>query len=412
MMSRLLLIAFFGLAHLAQAAPVPETPGLLPTSHARALLEQDPSVAAARAGIEVARQEVGILESSPYEWTAKLSSQRRTVTDGPAYQEWSAGIERPLRLPGKADADRNIGEATMKEAVARHGDALHEAARDLLSLWLEWLGAERGRELAGANRQAAQESFSAVEKRLRAGDASKLDTTLAQADLAEQQRVDNDAKTRAAVAWARLYARFPSIDPQFKVLPASLPIRENAAFWRERILSESDEFKTAQAQLQRAQAQAERARADKLPDPTVGIYSASEIGGRERITGLTVSMPIPGGQRDRRSARALHSVEVLRQHVELTKRQLEADIASAVATTEGAYISLQLSETGASAMQDNTRLMQRAYALGEADLQALLLARRQATAATQNALTARIAAIKSYYLLLIDAHLIWDLAHD
>ena len=191
-----------------------------------------------------------------------------------------------------------------------------------------------------------------------------------------------------------------------------MPIRENAAFWRERILSQSDELKTAQAQLQSAQAQAERARADKLPDPTVGIYSASEIGGRERITGLTVSMPIPGGQRDRRSAKALHSVEVQRQQVELTKRQLEASIASAVASAEGAYASQQLAETGALAMHDNARLMQRAYALGEADLQALLLARRQATAATQNALIVKIEALKSYYLLLIDAHLIWDLEHD
>jgi cobalt-zinc-cadmium efflux system outer membrane protein len=413
MMSQLLLlIAIFGLAHSAQAAPAPETPGLLPTSLARALLEQDPSVAAARAGLEVARQEAGILESSPYEWSAKLASQRRTVREGTAYQEWNVGIERPLRLPGKAEADRNIGKATMEEAAARYGDALHEAARDLLSLWLEWLGAERGRELAGANRQAAQENLNAVEKRVRAGDASKLDASLAQADLAEQQRVDNDAKTQAAVTWGRLHARFPGIGQQFRVWPTPLPLKENLAFWRERILSESDELKTAQAQLQRAQGQAERARADKLPDPTVGIYSASEIGGRERITGLTVSMPIPGGQRDRRSAKALHSVEVQRQQTELTKRQLEAAIASAVATTEGAYSSLQLAESGASAMQDNTRLMQRAYALGEADLQALLLARRQATAATQSALTARIEALKSYYLLLIDAHLVWDLEHD
>ena len=411
MMPRLLLLTLFGLALSAQAA-APETPGLLPTQIVRPLLEQDPSVAAARAGLEVARQEAGILDSSPYEWTAKLSSQRRTVREGPAYQEWNAGIERPLRLPGKAAADRNIGKATMEEAEARYGDALHEAARELLSLWLEWLSAERGRELASANRQSAQENLTAVAKRVRAGDASKLDASLAQADLAEQQRVHNDAKTQVAVAWGRLHARFPSIDQQFRVLPASLPIRENAAFWRERILSESDELKTAQAQLQRAQAQAERARADKLPDPTVGIYSASEVGGRERITGLTVSMPIPGGQRDRRSAKALHSVEVQRQQVELTKRQLEASIASAVASAEGAYASQQLAETGALAMHDNARLMQRAYALGEADLQALLLARRQATAATQNALIVKIEALKSYYLLLIDAHLIWDLEHD
>lgn len=412
MMPRLTLLSLFVLAFPVHAAPDAETPGLLPTQMVRPLLEQDPSVAAARAGLEVARQEADLLDGSPYEWNAKLSSQRRTLQEGPAYQEWNAGIERPLRLPGKAGADRNIGKATMEEARARYGEALHEAARDLLSLWLDWLAAERGRELAGANLQAAQENLSAVEKRLRGGDASKLDVGLAQADLAEQQRMENDAKTQAAVAWGRLHARFPGLGQEWKAWPSPVPLKQNAAFWRERILAESDELKTAQAQLQKAQAEAERTRADKLPDPTVGIYTASEVGGRERITGLSVSMPIPGGQRSQRAARSLHAVEVMRQQVESKKRELEAEIANAIASTEGAYASLQLADAGALAMQDNARLMQRAYTLGESDLQALLLARRQATAAAQSALAARVGAAKNYYWLLIDAHLVWDLDHE
>ena len=155
-----------------------------------------------------------------------------------------------------------------------------------------------------------------------------------------------------------------------------------------------------------------RSRAEKTPDPTLGIYTASEIGGRERILGISISIPLPGGQRDRRADKAVHSVEVMRQEVELQKRKLEADIASAVAIAEGAYESLQIAETGASAMQDNAKLMQRAYSLGEADLQALLLVRQRATGAAQNALATRVTALKSYYLLLVDAHLVWDLNHE
>ena len=251
MMPRLLLVALFGFALPAQAA-APETPGLLPTQIVQPLLQQDPSVAAARAGLEAARQEAGILDSSPYEWNAKLSSQRRTLQSGPRYQEWNVGIEHTLRLPGKAAADRNIGKATVEEAEARYGDAIHGAARELLTLWLDWLHAERAYELAGANGQSAQENLSVVEKRARAGDAARLDVSLAQADLAEQKRVVNDAKTQAAVTWARLRARFPGLGRQFMALPTPLPLKENAAFWRERILAESDELKTVQAQLRRA----------------------------------------------------------------------------------------------------------------------------------------------------------------
>ena len=412
-MKRLLVITLSMGAVAALAGPVPQAPGLLPTAIVRPLLELNPSVAAARAGLQVAREEAGILDSSPYEWTAKLSSSRRTLqSDDTRHQEWNAGVERALRLPGKAAADRNLGQATMAEAEARYGEAMHEAARELLSLWLDWLGAEGARELAAANLQSAQENLAVVEKRLRAGDAAKLDVSLAQAELAEHKRADNDAKTQATVAWARLHARFPGLDRQFATMPTPVPLAEAPAFWRDRILAESDELKIAQAQLQKAQAQGERRRADRVPDPTLGLYTASEIGGRERITGITISMPIPGSQRNRRAAQAVHAAEAARQEVELKKRQLDAEIAGAIATTQGAYESSQIAEAGASAMQNNGKLMQRAYSLGEADLQALLLVRRQATTAAQSALAAKTAAIRSYYLLLIDAHLVWDLEHE
>ena len=411
MMTRLLLIGTMCIAASVQAQST-QMQGFLPTDIARPLLEQDPGVAAARAGLQVARQEAGLLESSPYEWTAKLAGQRRSLNDGPDYQEWYAGIERPLRLPGKATADRSIGNATVEEGTARYGEALHEAARVLLILWLDLLNAEHGRELAGASRRTAQENLAAVQKRSRAGDASRLDVSLAQADLAEQSRMDNDAATQATAAWGRLNARFPGLGRQFAAFPEPSQIQEDAAFWISRILAESDGLKVAQAQLQNAQAQAARSRAEKMPDPTLGIYTASEVGGRERIFGISISIPLPGGQRNWRADRAVYSVEVKRGEVEQKKRQLEADIVSAVATAKGAYRSLQIAESGASAMQDNAKRMQLAYSLGEAGLQALLLVRQQATSAAQNALAARVTALKSYYLLLVDAHLVWDLDHD
>lgn len=73
---------------------------------------------------------------------------------------------------------------------------------------------------------------------------------------------------------------------------------------------------------------------------------------------------------------------------------------------------VQITNEGAAAMRENAALMQRAYALGEAELQDLLLARRQATAAMNNALQAQATALQAYYGLLIDAHLIWELEHD
>ena len=412
MMRRLLLTMMITATGPVLALQPPNVVGLLPTETARQLLDQDPRVAAARAGLELARQESSILGQSPYEWTARALGQQRSVDAGSRYREWHVGIERAIRLPSKGAADRNIGKATVEESEARYGEALHESARVLISLWLDWLTAENGRDLAAANLQAVQENLKAVDKRTRAGDASKLDLNLAGADLAEQQRMEIDAKTQASAAWARLSVRFPGISRQSVLLPSPMLIAEDDALWRDRIIGESDEFKVVQTQLRIAQAQAERARADRIPDPTLGVFTASDLGGRERISGVTISIPLAGGLRDSRSAKALAVVEVARNAVDLKKRELETGIAGALVTARGAYESLQIANEGARVMQENARLVQRAYTLGEGDLQSLLLARRQATAAANSALQAQAGALKAYYGLLIDAHLVWNLEHD
>lgn len=412
MMIRLLLIGLLTAPATAQAMQPVNPPGLLPTGIARPLLEQDPGVAAARAGLDVAQQEAGILDQSPHEWMARTTGQQRRLENGPRYTEWNVGIERAIRLSGKAAADRKLGQASVEESRARYGEALRESARELMALWVEWLAAERAHELAQNSLKATQASLTAVEKRVRAGDASKLDLSIARAELAEQRRMDNDAKTQAAAAWARLSTRFPGVSRQAMVLPMPLEIGEDAASWRERILEQSDEFKVAKAQMQKAQAHADRARADKTPDPTLGGYMASEVGGRERIVGVMLSVPIPGGARGARNAKAIAAVDVSRREVELKQRELETAIAGAIATAQGAYVSLQIANEGAAFMQENAALMQRAYALGEAELQAMLLARRQATAAANSALQAQAAALQAYYGLLVDAHLIWGLDHD
>ncbi|MFT5531876.1 MAG: cobalt-zinc-cadmium efflux system outer membrane protein [Burkholderiaceae bacterium] len=399
-----------GIAALPQSAV--HYPLLLPTAAVRPLIDQTPSVAAARAGLAVARQDAGLLTDSPYEWTAKVTTQRRTVDTGARYGEWNAGIERTLRLPDKARADGSLAQATLDEAKARHGEALHDMTRDLLGLWLDWAHAEQGQALSLRHLQASQENLRIVEKRVKAGDAARLDASLARAELAEQQRASIEVKTAVAVAWAHLQARFPGFDRDLSAFPAALPLVGDGSLWRARILDQSDELKTAEAQMQKMQARGARAHAEKIPDPTVGLFTASEVGGRERLTGIMFSIPIPGSQRTRHADRSVHADEMSRQEVASKKRQLDAVIGAGFARTQGAFEGWQIAETGAADMQDNARLMARAYALGEADLQALLSARRQATTAAQNALSAKVAASRSYYGLLVDAHLIWDMAHE
>ena len=98
MMIRPLLIGLLTLSGAVHAAQPVNPPGLLPSEIARPLLEQDPGVAAARAGLEVARQEAAILDKSPYEWTTRATGQQRRLDSGPRYNEWNIGAERTIRL--------------------------------------------------------------------------------------------------------------------------------------------------------------------------------------------------------------------------------------------------------------------------------------------------------------------------
>ena len=412
MISRFLFISILAWNGIAYALEPMNPPGLLPLETARSLIEHDPGVAAAHAGLEVALQEAGILDQSPYEWVTQFAGQRRRLNTGSNYNEWSVGIERTIRLPGKASADRSIGKATVNESEARYGEAIQEAARELMALWLESVVADQSLALAVNSLQSLHDSLSAVEKRVRAGDASKLDLNIARAELADQKRINNDIKTKAEVAWSRLSTRFPSITRTNTAVPQPSAIEQDLNFWLTRIMAVSDELKIMQIKMQIAQAQADRANADKIPDPTLGLHTGSESGGQERITGVVLSIPISGGLRNSRSVKALAEVEVLRHEVELKKLELKALVASNFTKARGDYESLQIANEGAMAMQENADLVQRAYELGEAELQLLLLARRQAASARQNGLQAQEAALKSYYGLIVDAHLVWGLEHN
>lgn len=404
-----LLIALLGAG--VQAAP-PATPGLLPTAVARPLIERDPAVAAARATRQVAQRDAALARASPYEWNARVSAQRRRVDPGSRYSEWNLGLEHTLRLPQKARADRDLAAAAITEGEARLGEAMHGTARALLHLWLDWTEGAQMVLLAADQVAAATENLEAVEQRVKAGDAARLDAGIARAELGEQQRAASGARTGARVAWARLHARFPDLPRSFADVPEPMLPEGQAEALRARIIAQSDELRISTALLARARAQTARARAERIPDPTLGVFTASEVGGRERLTGVTLSMPIPGALRQGRADRSVHTAEVARQELELKKRELDAGVGATLAEASGAYESWQIAQGSATAMRENGRLVQRAYSLGEADLQALLTARRQAASAAQGALAAKVAAARAYYALLVDAHLVWDMAHD
>lgn len=174
MRSRLLLIGLCTFSASASAMQPVTLAGLLASEIARPLLEQGPAVAAPRAGQDVALQEAGILDQSPYEWTGVQNcngawKMARTTTNG----TWASSAE--YAWGSRPRVDRQLGKATRRcrSALRRSPARIVRAA--CCALWLVWLGAEHASTLAQHNLQATQASLEAVDKRLRAGDAYRLE---------------------------------------------------------------------------------------------------------------------------------------------------------------------------------------------------------------------------------------------
>lgn len=398
----------------SQGGLVPRpAPAELPANdQAHALIDGEPRVLVARRSLDAAQHRAGMLAAGPNEWTARASAQRRSYQGANRdVNEWSIGLERGLRIGGKAALDRRLAESHLRLAEARLGEARHDAARELLDLWLDWLAADRARRLWAEQIGFGQASLTAAGTRRKAGDASLLEQNAARADLAEVQRQLSGAANEAAKARARLRSRFPSLQLEVPAVAAfdPAPWGPDDAQWRERILAESELLRIAREELQRTELTAARARADRLADPTVGVHAASEAGGTERIVGFTVSIPLGGPYRAASEREALAQVEVARAAVERTLQELESGISENLTDARGSLERWKFADQARAATQDNAQLTQRAYVLGEADLQAVVLARRQLVDATLGASEALSAVLKARYRLLVDAHLIWGL---
>lgn len=397
----------------SELTPGPAPAGLQANDRARILIEGDPRVVQARRGLDAARERGVALTVGPNEWTAKAGTQRRRYqSPGGSVNEWSVGIERSLRLGGKAGLDRSLGEMHVVLAEAKLGEARHEAARELAELTLAIQAAQRTRELWQEQVSFAQANLDVATKRRRAGDASALDQNIASGDLSEVRRQFATASSELTKLQARFSARYgQELMPKLAADTPSLLVPEESA-WKERVLEQSEVLKAAAHQTRIAELSAARAGADRRPDPTVGVHAASESGGSERIVGLTLSIPFGGTYRSALHREALQQVEVARAALEQARRELESEVAVTLAEVRGSIERWRFAEETSVAAAQNAQLSQRAFSLGEVDLQAVLLARRQAVDAALASSQARVDALRARYRLLIDAHLIWNMHED
>ncbi len=405
-----LLLAGLGNAVLA-AEPQPNLP---PDEVVARVLRANPMVNAASSQITVEEANRRRLEAGQYEWNVRLGGQQRKTTPNNAlderFNEWNAALERPVRLPGKASLDAELGAAGVSLAETAHGDALHESSRSLLKAWFTWL-----KENAAAAQWTAQVALlekqtQGVQRRQQLGDAAKLEAIQSEAALAQAEAQRTQAQIRQRTAAEDLRRRFPGLplsEPSSIAEP--LPIIGNEAEWLTTILQESHELGIARGESQFAQVTANRSSRDQLPDPTIGMHVSRERGGEENVVGAYISIPLPGDGRRATSDASLARASAANYREAAARQKIEAEAAMLYQSANAALPTWQASRNAAERLNRAADMTARAYQLGEGNLTDLLNARRLANEAQLAARLLQLEALELSYRLKLDAHQLWDL---
>ena len=404
------------LAATAQAqvpATWPADPALPPAELALPAIAALPEVQRKAAELDAARAAADMRAIGSSEARVTLIPQQRRVQDGPNYREWELDLDKSVRWPHKVALDRRIGALGVEAAQLALEDAHHAGARLLLQQWSDWLRAAANTRSAQQQLALLDEERVALARRVAAGDAAQRDLLAVDAARAEADAARIEAEQTEQATRRTLRASFPALPiPQRAPLPVTVPeLPGSAASWRARILEVSHEIGVARAQAEQQQALAERARSERLPDPTLGVRVISELGGREKLYGVVLGLPLGLRYRGAEAAQAAAQARVAQQDLNLMRREVQLGAAQTVAAAQARHALWQARELAAQAAQQNLAKQRRAHVLSESGIAELLQAARSAGTAEGSAARAAVDAIEALERVAVDAHARWH-RHD
>ncbi|MFY9259295.1 MAG: TolC family protein [Gallionella sp.] len=347
--------------------------------------------------------------SGSHEFLLNMGTGQRTVgIPRENLREWYVDVQRPVRIFDKAEIDQEIGRISVAKANLALDDAQHEAARVLLRLWFVVQREQATAQLWQQQVDILNQQTRMTEKRVQQGDAPKLELNQMNAAVAQAHVSWQQALMRVQLAESDVRRQFAGITFLDTVQPTPpQPITQDFAFWKDKIFNHNNELAIVRAETQLQQRLAQRSRADVVPDPTVGVRVASDMGGNEKVLSLYVSVPLSFGLRSA-TADAMAQQAVMAANQEAyVQRRLEADVYAAHTQAVRTFSTWQQAQSAATAIRNNAALVTKAYQVGESSLSDSLTARRIALESTLIEYTTQLDANEARYRLLIDIHQLW-----
>ncbi len=381
------------------------------------VLLSSPLMQAARAKKEAGTARAKGIDAGTAEFILRSTSQRRhEVAAGTQLHESMVSIERPVRFWGKSGMDHNLATQTQAFADIEYADAMHEGARELMRFWFAYLRALADQKNAATTFDLAARMQRLTQSQLKQGEISQLDAELAHAEferITAARSVADAQLASSASAFTRRYAGMvlPTHMPVALGLDASRnlpPLTETMDFMRQEFLDKNHELNMMRVDAQRLRLAADRASRDRLPDPTVGVFSGRERAGAETISGVMFSMPFPGASRFHHATALVADAQAASDKVLLAEQQLGAMF-------ESMFIQFQHKRTAADNLKSAAQRQAlaaaqsvKAYTLGEGSLSDVLLIARLASDNLNAAERMQLEVVELLALIRLDLHQIWD----
>jgi len=376
-------------------------------------LLSSPGIQSARAQKEDLSQRANTLRTGTAEFTLRANLQERRV---PASQErlneHTLSLERPVRMWGKSKVDGQLSDKTVALAEIAFNDAMHEASRELMKLWFAQAHAAQAQHHAQQQLSSATQIHQLAQARFKQGEIARMDLELSQAEVQRAQAAQQLAQAELTNATTALVGRYPGLPPTGpqQVINAQDmgDFAESQATLKQAFLKENHELNMLRIEAERLQLWAERARLDRLPDPTVGVYSARDRSGAEQVTGLSLSIPLSGSVRRDTAQATLADAQAAADKVRRLQQQLGAEFDqwwTAFHSKRAAASQLQTAADTQSRAADKSR---KAYALGEHSLFEMLMIARAAQEQQFAVSRLQLNMLESLAQLQLELHQIWD----
>lgn len=383
---------------LAGAVPAAAAQSLSLEEAWRLAERANPALQVARAGRYAAEGQLAesdaLLRNNP---TVSYEPNRRVVPQvgGPdqRFREWSAGLSQTFEIAGQQGLRKEAARQDLASLDLSLNDLARQLRAEVEERFVRVLALQRRGSLERENLALVQSASAAMGKRVAAGEASKLEGNLAAVE-AERTRNQLGLLAENLTAARADLAQLLQLAPE-RIPEASGEITRRTAYSRESLIESAAKRPQLTALEQREQAARSRLeleRASVYPDVTLGVNAAraSPNDLREKVVGLSVSVPLPIFRRNQAG--------IAKAMTDLTQAQVERqaavrDIRAAVIAQWSRVEQLRervarLQASVLPPLEENLRLSQSAFRAGEIGLTELLLVNRQVLDGRRDALDA------------------------